>query len=114
MECAAEGDGIRVQHRHPGVHRHADLDEAVRVGGRKRGIDPKMWPKPGTVRPGWQEQDIVSERGALPRSTDQLVTGAELVIDGGIFGWGRAARDLAGASLTGRGLELYCVCKVRV
>ena len=28
MECAAEADGIRF---YPGVHRHADLDEAIRV-----------------------------------------------------------------------------------
>ena len=75
------------QHSSPRGHRHADLDEAVRVGRAQLPIDPNEVAKAGVPlgRAG-QAQDIANGVLFLASDASNYVTGAELVIDGGMMG----------------------------
>jgi hypothetical protein len=83
MECAAEGDGIRINTVHPGV-----IDTPIRTkiassAGRNTPIDPNEVSKSGVPlgRVG-QAQDIANGVLFLASDASSYMTGAELVIDG--------------------------------
>jgi NAD(P)-dependent dehydrogenase (short-subunit alcohol dehydrogenase family) len=108
MECAAEGDGIRINSVHPGVidtpiwtkisssavispclsnvFLHHVLDEWFETG-RNTPIDPNEVSKSGVPlgRVG-QAQDIANGVLFLASDASSYMTGAELVIDGGMTG----------------------------
>jgi NAD(P)-dependent dehydrogenase (short-subunit alcohol dehydrogenase family) len=75
------------QHSSPRGHRHADLDEAVRVGRAQLPIDPNEVAKAGVPlgRAG-QAQDIANGALYLASDASNYMMGAELVTDGGMTG----------------------------
>jgi NAD(P)-dependent dehydrogenase (short-subunit alcohol dehydrogenase family) len=89
MECAAAGDGIRVNSVHPGI-----IDTPIwrrdSMGapgsGRNAPIDIEEMARAVTPlgRPG-QAQDIANGVLYLASDASSYVTGTELVIDGGMF-----------------------------
>jgi NAD(P)-dependent dehydrogenase (short-subunit alcohol dehydrogenase family) len=85
MECAAEGDGIRVNTVHPGVIDTPIWTKLSGSGGRNVPIDPNEVAKAGVSlgRVG-QAQDIAI--GVLSRASEasNSMTGAYFVIDGGM------------------------------
>ena len=85
MEHAA--DTIRVNTRASRCHRHADLDEVTVSAGRNTPIDPREVAKAGVPlgRAG-QAQDIDNGVLFLASDASSYMTGAELVIDGGMTG----------------------------
>ena len=90
MECAAESDGIRVNTVHPGV-----IDTPIWIKlpvstGRNVPIDPNEVAKAGVPlgRAG-QPQDIANGVLFLASDASSYMTGAELVIDGGMTGGAR-------------------------
>jgi NAD(P)-dependent dehydrogenase (short-subunit alcohol dehydrogenase family) len=78
------------QHSSSRGHRHADLDEAIRVRRRNVPIEPNEVAKAGVPlgRAG-QAQDIVNGVLFLAPDASNYMTGAELVIDGGMTGGAR-------------------------
>src|ERR1700740_2164867 len=94
MECAAEGDGIRINTVHPGVIDTPIWTKISSSAGRNTPIDPKEVSRSGVPlgRVG-QPQDIANGVLFLASDASSYMTGAELVIDGGMTG----ARDLGGA-----------------
>ncbi len=89
MECAGAGDGIRVSSVHPGIIATPiwnKLPPGAMPGGRNAPIDPHELAKTGAPlgRAG-TAQDIAN--GVLFLASDQssYITGAALVIDGGIM-----------------------------
>jgi NAD(P)-dependent dehydrogenase (short-subunit alcohol dehydrogenase family) len=90
MECAAEGDGIRVNTVHPGVIDTPIWTKIGGSGGRNAPIDPNQIAKVGAPlgRVG-QAQDIANGVLFLASDASSYITGAELVIDGGMTGGSR-------------------------
>src|SRR5436190_2994903 len=91
MECAAEGDGIRVNTVHPGVIDTPIWPKLSTSAGRNTPIDPDEVSKSGVPlgRVG-QAQDIANGVLFLASDASSYMTGAELVIDGGMTGGGRS------------------------
>jgi len=87
MECAAEGDGIRVNTVHPGVIDTPIWTKISASAGRNVPIDPNEVAKAGVPlgRAG-QAQDIANGVLFLASDASSHMTGAELVIDGGMTG----------------------------
>jgi NAD(P)-dependent dehydrogenase (short-subunit alcohol dehydrogenase family) len=87
MECAAEGDGIRVNTVHPGVIDTPIWTKLSGSTGRNTPIDPNEVAKAGVPlgRVG-QAQDIANGVLFLASDASNYMTGAELVIDGGMTG----------------------------
>ena len=90
MECAAEGDGIRVNTVHPGVIDTPIWTKLPVSAGRNVPIDPNEVAKAGVPfgRAG-QAQDIANGVLFLASDASSYMTGAELVIDGGMTGGAR-------------------------
>ncbi|HJQ58911.1 MAG TPA: SDR family oxidoreductase, partial [Vineibacter sp.] len=96
MECAAEGDNIRVNSVHPGI---IDTPIWTKIpvsagAGRNAPIDPHELAKLGVplARAG-TAQDIANGVLFLACDLSSYVTGAELVIDGGMMA-GSAVRRM--------------------
>jgi NAD(P)-dependent dehydrogenase (short-subunit alcohol dehydrogenase family) len=94
MECAAEADGIRVNTVHPGVIDTPIWTKLSGSGGRNVPIDPNEVAKAGVPlgRAG-QAQDIANGVLFLASDASNYMTGAELVIDGGMTGGARPRRS---------------------
>src|SRR5262249_9446385 len=90
IECAAAGDGIRVNTVHPGGIRTTNLAKIARSAGRNVPIDPNEVAKVGVPfgRAG-QPPDIANGVLFLASDASSYMTGAELVIDGGMTGGAR-------------------------
>ena len=94
MECAAAGDGIRVNSVHPGI-----IDTPIwgkiptAAAGANAPIDPEERARLATPlgRAG-QARDIANGVLFLASEASSYMTGAELVIDGGMFAGGIARR----------------------
>jgi NAD(P)-dependent dehydrogenase (short-subunit alcohol dehydrogenase family) len=96
MECAVAGDNIRVNSVHPGI-----IDTSI-WGKMTAGSDPERRNAPidphelaraavPLTRVG-EAQDIANGVLFLASDASSYMTGAELVIDGGIFGGGAVRR----------------------
>ena len=87
MECAVESDGIRVNTVHPGVIDTPIWTKLAGSGGSNAPIDPNEVAKAGVPlgRTG-QAQDIANGVLFLASDASSYMTGAELVIDGGMTG----------------------------
>ena len=90
MECAVESDGIRVNTIHPGVIDTPIWTKLPVSAGRNVPIDPNEVAKAGVPlgRAG-QAQDIANGVLFLASDVSSYMTGAELVIDGGMTGGAR-------------------------
>jgi NAD(P)-dependent dehydrogenase (short-subunit alcohol dehydrogenase family) len=88
MECASRGDGIRVNSVHPGII-DTPIWDKIRpaAGGRNAPIDIEEYGRLGAPlgRVG-KPQDIANGVLFLASDAASYITGAELVIDGGITG----------------------------
>jgi NAD(P)-dependent dehydrogenase (short-subunit alcohol dehydrogenase family) len=87
MECAAAGDGIRVNTVHPGVIDTPIWTKLASSTGRNLPIDPNEVARAGVPlgRAG-QAQDIANGVLFLASDASNHMTAAELVIDGGMTG----------------------------
>ncbi len=85
MECATEADGIRVNTFHPGVIDTPIWTKLPASSGNNAPIDPNEVAKAGVPlgRAG-QAQDIANGVLFLASDASSYMTGAELVIDGGM------------------------------
>jgi NAD(P)-dependent dehydrogenase (short-subunit alcohol dehydrogenase family) len=87
MECASSGDGIRVNTVHPGIIDTPIWDKMSTASpdGRNAPIDPNEIARLGAPlgRAG-QAQDVANGVLFLASDASSYMTGAELVIDGGI------------------------------
>jgi NAD(P)-dependent dehydrogenase (short-subunit alcohol dehydrogenase family) len=90
MECAAAGDGIRINTVHPGVIDTPIWTKLSAAPGTNQPIDPNEVAKSGVPlgRAG-QAADIANGVLFLASDASSYVTGAELVIDGGMTGGAR-------------------------
>jgi NAD(P)-dependent dehydrogenase (short-subunit alcohol dehydrogenase family) len=90
MECAAEADGIRINTVHPGVIDTPIWTKISGSAGRNVPIDPNEVANAGVPlgRVG-QAQDIANGVLFLASDASNYMTGAELVIDGGMTGGAR-------------------------
>jgi len=90
MECAAAGDGIRVNTVHPGVIDTPIWTKIAGSAGRNVPIDPNEIAQAGVPfgRAG-TPQDIANGVLFLASDASSYMTGAELVIDGGMTGGAR-------------------------
>jgi NAD(P)-dependent dehydrogenase (short-subunit alcohol dehydrogenase family) len=94
MECTAAGDNIRVKTVHPGVIDTPIWTKIPASAGNNAPIDPNGIARTGVpLGKARQAQDIAN--GVLFPASDasSYMTGAELVIDGGMT----AAQDLGAA-----------------
>jgi NAD(P)-dependent dehydrogenase (short-subunit alcohol dehydrogenase family) len=89
MECAAEADGIRVNTVHPGVIDTPIWAKLSGSGGRNVPIDPNEVAKAGVLGRAGRAQDIANGVLFLASDASNYMTGAELVIDGGMTGGAR-------------------------
>jgi NAD(P)-dependent dehydrogenase (short-subunit alcohol dehydrogenase family) len=87
MECAAAGDGIRINTVHPGVIDTPIWSKLGVASGHNRPIDPGEAARAGVPlgRVG-QANDIANGVLFLASDASNYMTGAELVIDGGMTG----------------------------
>jgi NAD(P)-dependent dehydrogenase (short-subunit alcohol dehydrogenase family) len=87
MECAAAGDGIRINTVHPGVIDTPIWTKLPAAAGQNVLIDPNEVARAGVPlgRAG-QAQDIANGVLFLASDASSYMTGAELVIDGGMTG----------------------------
>jgi NAD(P)-dependent dehydrogenase (short-subunit alcohol dehydrogenase family) len=87
MECAAAGDGIRINTVHPGIIDTPIWTKLPASAGRNEPIDPENLARAGVPlgRAG-QAQDIANGVLFLASDASSYMTGAELVIDGGMTG----------------------------
>jgi NAD(P)-dependent dehydrogenase (short-subunit alcohol dehydrogenase family) len=87
MECAVEANGIRVNTVHPGVIDTPIWTKLPVSAGSNAPIDPNQVAKAGVPlgRAG-QAQDIANGVLFLASDASSYMTGAELVIDGGMTG----------------------------
>jgi NAD(P)-dependent dehydrogenase (short-subunit alcohol dehydrogenase family) len=91
MECAAAGDGIRINTVHPGVIDTPIWTKIPASAGSNAPIDPNEVAKVGvSLGRAGQAQDIANGVLFLASDASSYMTGAELVIDGGMTG----GRDL--------------------
>ncbi len=90
MECASAGDGIRINTVHPGVIDTPIWTKIPVSAGQNVPIDPNELAKSGVPlgRAG-QAQDIANGVLFLASDASSYMTGAELVIDGGMTGGAR-------------------------
>ncbi len=90
MECAAAGDNIRINTVHPGVIDTPIWTKILGSPGRNTSVDPNEVAKAGVPlgRAG-QAQDIANGVLFLASDASSYMTGAELVIDGGMTGGAR-------------------------
>jgi NAD(P)-dependent dehydrogenase (short-subunit alcohol dehydrogenase family) len=90
MECAAAGDGIRINTVHPGVIDTPIWSKLGIVSGQNAPIDPIAAARAGVPlgRVG-EAQDIANGVLFLASNASSYMTGAELVIDGGMTGGAR-------------------------
>jgi NAD(P)-dependent dehydrogenase (short-subunit alcohol dehydrogenase family) len=90
MECAAAGDNIRINTVHPGVIDTPIWTKILGSPGRNTSIDPNEVAKAGVPlgRAG-QAEDIANGVLFLASDASSYMTGAELVIDGGMTGGAR-------------------------
>jgi NAD(P)-dependent dehydrogenase (short-subunit alcohol dehydrogenase family) len=90
MECAASGDGIRINTVHPGVIDTPIWTKIPASPGSNAPIYPNEVAKAGVPlgRAG-QAQDIANGVLFLASDASNYMTGAELVIDGGMTGGAR-------------------------
>ena len=85
MECATEGDGIRVNTVHPGVIDTPIWTKLSGSGGRN--VIQTRLPKLGCRSAGLDRaQDVANGVLFLASDASNYMTGAELVIDGGMMG----------------------------
>ena len=90
MECAAADDGIRVNTVHPGVIDTPIWTKIPASAGSNEPIDPNEVAKAGVpFRRAGQAQDIANGVLFLASDASSYMTGAELVIDGGMTGGAR-------------------------
>jgi NAD(P)-dependent dehydrogenase (short-subunit alcohol dehydrogenase family) len=91
IECAAAGDGIRVNTVHPGVIETPIWSKIPASAGHNQPIDPNDIARAAVPlgRAG-QAQDIANGVLFLASDASSYMTGAELVIDGGMTGGARA------------------------
>ena len=90
MECAAAGDGIRINTVHPGVIDTPIWTNLPVSAGRNVPIDPNEVAKTGVpLGTAGQAQDIANGVLFLASDASSYMTGAELVIDGGMTGGAR-------------------------
>ena len=94
MECAAAEDNIRINTVHPGVIDTPIWTKLPASAGHNRPIDPHEVAKAGVPlgRAG-QAQDIANGVLFLASDASSYMTGAELVIDGGMTGGTRPRRS---------------------
>ncbi|HYM31781.1 MAG TPA: glucose 1-dehydrogenase [Candidatus Cybelea sp.] len=90
MECAAAGDNIRVNSVHPGIIDTPIWTKLPESAGRNAPLDPEELSKL-TVPLGrsGKPQDIANGVLFLASDASSYMTGAEIVIDGGITGGAR-------------------------
>jgi NAD(P)-dependent dehydrogenase (short-subunit alcohol dehydrogenase family) len=86
MECAADGDGIRINTVHPGVIDTPIWTKISSSAGRNTPIDPNEVSKGVPLGRVGQAQDIANGVLFLASDASSYMTGAELVIDGGMTG----------------------------
>jgi NAD(P)-dependent dehydrogenase (short-subunit alcohol dehydrogenase family) len=96
MECASAGDGIRVNSVHPGIIDTpiwGKIPTEAAGAGRNAPIDPEERARLATPlgRAG-QARDIANGVLFLASDASSYMTGAELVIDGGMFAGAAAPR----------------------
>jgi NAD(P)-dependent dehydrogenase (short-subunit alcohol dehydrogenase family) len=90
MECAAAGDGIRVNTVHPGVIDTPIWTKMAGSAGRNVPLDPNEIAKSGVpLRRAGAPVDIANGVLFLASDASNYMTGAELVIDGGMTGGAR-------------------------
>src|SRR5215469_11992745 len=90
MECAATDDGIRVNTVHPGVIDTPIWTKIAASTGSNEPIDPNEIANAGVpLRRAGQAQDIANGVLFLASDASSYMTGAELVIDGGMTGGAR-------------------------
>src|SRR6201994_1554183 len=94
MECAAAGDGIRINTVHPGVIDTPIWTKLPASAGSNAPIDPNEVAKAGVpLGKAGQAQDIANGVLFLASDASSYMTGAELVIDGGMTGGARPRRS---------------------
>src|ERR1700741_421792 len=86
MECAADRDGIRINTVHPGVIDTPIWTKISSSAGRNTPIDPSEVSKGVPLGRVGQAQDIANGVLFLASDASSYMTGAELVIDGGMTG----------------------------
>jgi NAD(P)-dependent dehydrogenase (short-subunit alcohol dehydrogenase family) len=90
MECAAAGDGIRVNTVHPGVIDTPIWTKIQAAGGSNAPINPEEVARAGVpLGKAGEAQDIANGVLFLASDASSYMTGAELVIDGGMTGGAR-------------------------
>jgi len=88
-ECAAAGDGIRINTVHPGVIDTPIWTKIQVSAGQNAPLDPNQLSKAAVpLRRAGQPQDIANGVLFLASDASSYMTGAELVIDGGMIGLG--------------------------
>jgi NAD(P)-dependent dehydrogenase (short-subunit alcohol dehydrogenase family) len=90
MECAAAGDGIRINTVHPGVIDTPIWTKIPASTGSNAPTIPTRWRKPKYRSAGLAKRET-SQMGVLFLASDasRYMTGGELVIDGGMTGGAR-------------------------
>ena len=90
MECAAARDGVRINTVHPGVIDTPIWTKIPASAGSNAPIDPNEVAKTGVpLGKAGQAQDIANGVLFLASDASSYMTGAELVIDGGMTGGAR-------------------------
>jgi NAD(P)-dependent dehydrogenase (short-subunit alcohol dehydrogenase family) len=94
MECAAADDGNRVNTVYPGSSTRRSGTKLPAPTGSNAPIDPSEVAKTGgTVRKGGQTKDIANGLRLFASDMSSYMTGAALVIDGGVMGWRAISLD---------------------
>jgi NAD(P)-dependent dehydrogenase (short-subunit alcohol dehydrogenase family) len=88
-ECAAANDGIRINTVHPGVIDTPIWTKIPASRGQNAPLDPNQLARSGVpLRRAGRPQDIANGVLFLASDASSYMTGAELVIDGGMTGLG--------------------------
>jgi hypothetical protein len=108
MECAAAGDGIRVNTVHPGVIDTPIWTKIAGSAGRNVPLDPNEIAKSGVpFGRAWAPQDIANGVLFLASAASNDMPGAELVIDGGMTAGARPRSELTPQSWRGGSGHFY-------